>query len=115
MLNEVLTMIAGLALNLFVITSMLAMGMSLTVKQIMDPLRNVRLVVLVLVGNFVLVPALALLLTAVLFLANAALNHSLNRQADKGDATVTLTRTTLNKVILQEPHLLPKLRRVRYR
>ena len=66
MLNEILTTIASLALNLFVITSMLAMGMSLTVKQIIDPLRNVRLVVLVLVGNFVLVPALALLLTAVL-------------------------------------------------
>jgi BASS family bile acid:Na+ symporter len=45
---------------------MLAMGMSLTVKQIMDPLRNVRLVGLVLVGNFVLVPALAWLLTAIL-------------------------------------------------
>ena len=48
MLNEILTTIASLALNLFVITSMLAMGMSLTVKQIMDPLRNARLVVLVL-------------------------------------------------------------------
>ena len=57
MLNEILTTIASLALNLFVITSMLAMGMSLTVKQIMDPLRNVRMVVLVLLGNFVLVPA----------------------------------------------------------
>ena len=65
MLNEILTTIASLALNLFVITSMLAMGMSLTVKQIIDPLRNVRLVVLALLGNFVLVPVLALLLTAV--------------------------------------------------
>ena len=66
MLNETLTTIASLALDLFVITSMLAMGMNLTVKQIMDPLRNIRLVVLVLVGNFILVPALAVLLTAVL-------------------------------------------------
>jgi predicted Na+-dependent transporter len=66
MLNEILTTIASLSLNLFVITSMLAMGMSLTVKQIIDPLRNVRLIVLVLVGNFVLVPALAWGLTAVL-------------------------------------------------
>lgn len=65
MLNEILTTIAGLALNLFVITSMLAMGMSLTVQQILAPLRNVRLVVLALLGNFVLVPALALLVTAV--------------------------------------------------
>ncbi|MCB0157707.1 MAG: bile acid:sodium symporter [Caldilineaceae bacterium] len=66
MLNDILTTIAGIALNLFVITSMLAMGMSLTVKQIIDPLRNVRLVILVLVGNFVLVPALAWLLTLLL-------------------------------------------------
>ena len=71
MLNEIITTIAGLALNLFVITSMLAMGMSLTVKQILEPLRNVRLVVLVLVGNFVLVPALAWLLTVVLPMGQA--------------------------------------------
>jgi len=42
------------------------MGLNLTTRQIMDPLRNVRLVVLALVGNFVLVPALAWGLTAVL-------------------------------------------------
>ncbi len=71
MLNEILTTIASIALNLFVITSMLAMGMSLTVKQIIDPLRNVRLVVLVLVGNFVLIPALAWGLTAVLPMGQA--------------------------------------------
>jgi len=70
-LNEIITTIAGLALNLFVITSMLAMGMSLTVKQILEPLRNVRLVVLVLVGNFVLVPALAWLLTVLLPMGQA--------------------------------------------
>lgn len=66
MLAEILTTIASLALNLFVITSMLAMGMSLTVKQIVEPLRNVRLVALALVGNFLLVPGLALLFTALL-------------------------------------------------
>ena len=65
MRNDILTTIASLTLNLFVITSMLAMGMSLTVKQIMNPMRNVRLVVLALVGNFVPVPALAWLLTVV--------------------------------------------------
>jgi predicted Na+-dependent transporter len=71
MLNEIVTTIASLALNLFVITSMLAMGMSLTVKQIIDPLRNVRMVVLVLLGNFLLVPALAWGLTAVLPMGQA--------------------------------------------
>jgi predicted Na+-dependent transporter len=71
MLNDILTTIASLALNLFVITSMLAMGMSLTVKQILNPLRNARLVVLVLVGNFILVPALAYLLTVILPMGQA--------------------------------------------
>ena len=66
MLNEILTTISSLALDLFLITSMLAMGMSLTVKQIIDPLRNVKLVLLTLVSNFVLVPALAFLLRVVL-------------------------------------------------
>ena len=66
LLNEILVTISNLALTLFLITGMLAMGMSLTIKQIIEPLRNVRLVVLVLIGNFVLIPALALFLTAIL-------------------------------------------------
>lgn len=44
---------------LFIIASMLAMGMSLTMAQILQPLKNVRLVLLALLGNFVLVPLLA--------------------------------------------------------
>ena len=41
----------------FVISSMLAVGLSLTVAQIMAPLRNLRLVTLALLANFVLMPA----------------------------------------------------------
>lgn len=37
-----------------------------------------------------------------LFLVNAALNHSPDRQDTKTVATLTLTRTALNKIILQE-------------
>jgi len=51
--------IGQLAGLLFIITSMLAMGMSLTVPMILQPLKNVRLVVLALLTNFVLVPLLA--------------------------------------------------------
>ena len=54
--------IAGLSGLLFVVASMLAKGMSLTIPQIMAPLRNVRLVVLALLANFVLVPLLAFLI-----------------------------------------------------
>ncbi|MCZ7668124.1 MAG: hypothetical protein M5U34_13480 [Chloroflexi bacterium] len=58
-LNEFFTAVAGLSGLLFVVTSMLAMGMSLTIPQIVQPLKNVRLVVLALLANFVLVPLLA--------------------------------------------------------
>ncbi len=62
-LFEAVAQLAGL---LFVVTSMLAMGMSLTIAQIVEPLRNARLVVLALVANFVLVPALAYVIAAVI-------------------------------------------------
>ena len=63
---EILITIANLALDLFTITSMLAVGMSLTVKQIIHPLRNLRLLLLILVASFVLVPLWAILLTWVI-------------------------------------------------
>ena len=53
---EAIAKISGL---LFVVTSMLALGMSLTAGQILQPLKNVRLVILALIANFVLVPLLA--------------------------------------------------------
>ncbi|MGB7096278.1 MAG: bile acid:sodium symporter, partial [Anaerolineales bacterium] len=65
-MSEIITVIAQISALTFIITSMLAMGLSLTVKQIMDPLRNMRLVLLALLANFVLVPALAYLITVVI-------------------------------------------------
>ena len=53
---EAIAKIAGL---LFVVTSMLAMGLNLTMAQILQPLKNLRLVILALLANFVLVPLLA--------------------------------------------------------
>jgi predicted Na+-dependent transporter len=50
----------------FVISNMLSLGLSLTTKQIIDPLRNVRLVALALVANFILVPVFAYALTLIL-------------------------------------------------
>jgi len=60
---EAIAKIAGL---LFVVTSMLAMGLSLTVPQIIQPLKNVRLVILALLANFVLVPLIAYLILLVI-------------------------------------------------
>ena len=61
-MSEIIGVIAQLSALTFILTSMLAMGLSLTIKQIVDPLRNVRVVLLALLANFVLVPALAYLI-----------------------------------------------------
>jgi predicted Na+-dependent transporter len=52
-------MIAQVSGLVGIVGSMLAMGLGLTIAQIVQPLKNVRLVVLVLLANFVLVPLLA--------------------------------------------------------
>jgi BASS family bile acid:Na+ symporter len=44
----------------FVVSSMLAMGLGLTIYEILAPLRNVRLILLSLVANFVLMPLVAI-------------------------------------------------------
>ena len=62
-MSEILTVIAQVSVLTFIISSMLAMGLSLTMKQIVEPLRNTRVVILALVANFILVPALAYLIT----------------------------------------------------
>jgi len=52
--------IGVLAVVIFMVSSMFAMGFSLTLREIIEPLRNLRLVILSLVANFVLVPLLTL-------------------------------------------------------
>ena len=65
---ELLSKAVTVAMVSFVVSSMLAMGAALTVSQIFDPLRNVRLVMLALVANFVLMPLGAFALAKVLWL-----------------------------------------------
>ncbi len=55
-MNEFFIALAQISGLLFIITSMLAMGMSLSMAQILQPLKNARLVILALLANFVLVP-----------------------------------------------------------
>jgi predicted Na+-dependent transporter len=62
-LQQCLLIIMNLSTLVFVVTSMLAMGLSLTVAQITTSLRNIRLVILALVANFVLAPIVAYLIT----------------------------------------------------
>lgn len=58
--------VATLSLLVFVIGSMASMGLSLKIKQIVAPLKDLKLVVLALVVNFVLVPIVAYLITLIL-------------------------------------------------
>ena len=56
--GEILLVILNVAVLAFVVTSMLAMGFSLTIPEIREPLSDWKLVGLALVANFVLVPLL---------------------------------------------------------
>jgi len=50
----------------FVLSSMLSMGLSLTVSQIIQPLRSTRLVIMALAANLVVVPAAAFALSRII-------------------------------------------------
>ena len=62
----VLDDLANLSVLIFVITNMLAMGLSLTITQILQPLRDLRLVGKALLANFVLVPLVAYVLVVLI-------------------------------------------------
>jgi BASS family bile acid:Na+ symporter len=66
MLNETLATIAQVAMLVFVVTSMAAMGLSLTLDRVIRPLRDLRLVALLLAANFVAVPAVAIAVSRIL-------------------------------------------------
>ncbi|MGB5433123.1 MAG: bile acid:sodium symporter [Acidimicrobiia bacterium] len=54
--TEILGVIVKLSALVFVVSSMLAMGLSLTIPAIIEPLKNLRLVILALAVNFIAVP-----------------------------------------------------------
>lgn len=60
------TLVAQISGLLFIVSSMLAMGLSLTVGQIVQPLKSVRFVGVALLANFVLVPLLAWAITLII-------------------------------------------------
>ena len=63
---EILTVIVKVGALMFIVSSMLAMGFSLTVHQIIAPLKNLRLVLLALALNFVGVPFVVWAIQAVM-------------------------------------------------
>jgi len=64
-MNEILETLVQLSVLVFVVGSMFSLGLSLTMQQIIDPLKNVRMVILALVANFILIPLLAYALAIV--------------------------------------------------
>ena len=63
---EILSKAVPITMLAFVLSSMLSMGLSLTVAQILVPLRNYKLVALALLANFVLTPFAALFIARLL-------------------------------------------------
>jgi len=55
-MNEILQITFKISILVFIVSSMLSMGFSLTINQIIEPLKNVKLIVLALVVNFILIP-----------------------------------------------------------
>ena len=123
-MGEILDLIMQLSVLVFVITSMFSMGLSLTMGQIIEPLRSVRLVVLALTANFILVPVLAYVIlliipleqglaTGLIIMATAAGAPFLPKlaQSAKGNMAFSVGLMTLLMVstIIYMPLVLPIL------
>jgi BASS family bile acid:Na+ symporter len=67
-MTQLISTLLNLSTLIFAVTSMLSVGFSYTLKEIIEPLRNVRGVLVVLLANFVLVPLLAYAVTRLLTL-----------------------------------------------
>jgi len=65
-MNEILQVVFKISVLVFVVSSMVGMGLGLTIKQIIDPLKDMKLVVLSLIANFILVPLFVYVMAMVL-------------------------------------------------
>ena len=72
MIEEGLLLVAKVGMFLFIVAGMAGMGLSLTVPRIMEPLRDVRMVALLLAVNFVVVPVVAIAATRILPMDDSA-------------------------------------------
>ena len=65
-MSELVSTLANLFTMTFVITSMFSFGLRLTLSEIIEPLRDIRLLLATLVANFVIVPLAGVLLANLL-------------------------------------------------
>jgi predicted Na+-dependent transporter len=68
-LDQLISGVSQLASLAFALTTMLSMGMGLTLREIIEPLRNPRFIIAALALNFFIVPAVAWLLATIIGLA----------------------------------------------
>jgi BASS family bile acid:Na+ symporter len=61
-MSELISTLANLFTTAFVVTSMFSFGLRLTLSEIIEPLRDLRLLLMTLAANFVIVPLVAVLL-----------------------------------------------------
>jgi BASS family bile acid:Na+ symporter len=123
-MTEALSLLFNLSVLIFVLTSMFGMGLSLTLKQVFEPMRNVSLVLRALAANFILSPLLAFALAKVigldqqlatgLFILGVAAGAPLLAkfaELAKGDLAFTLGLMVLLMVvtIIYAPLVLPLL------
>ena len=123
-MNEILAVIMNLSVLVFVISSMLSMGLSLTMAEIIAPLSKARLVILALVANFIIAPLAAYLIllvipldpglaTGLIIMSTAAGAPFLPKlaQAAKGDVAFSVGLMVLLMVvtIIYLPIVLPLL------
>lgn len=123
-MTEALSLLFNLSVLIFVLTSMFGMGLSLTLKQVFAPMRNVSLVLRALAANFILSPLLAFALAKVigldqqlatgLFILGVAAGAPLLAkfaELAKGDLAFTLGLMVLLMVvtIIYAPLVLPLL------
>ena len=65
-MSELISTLANLFTTAFVVTSLFSFGLRLTLSEIIEPLRNIRLLLLTLATNFVIVPLTGVLLASLL-------------------------------------------------
>ena len=72
MIEEGLLIVTKVGMLLFVVAGMAAMGLSLTVPRVVEPLRDLRMMALLLAANFVAVPVVAVAAARILPMDEAA-------------------------------------------
>ncbi len=92
-MNELLAHALSPVILIYVVSAMVALGLSQTVRQIFEPLRNLRLTISAVVGSFIVLPLLAAL-TARLFGLEPGLRYGLVLMAMAAGAEVGPLLTT---------------------